>query len=86
MELKLHVINLIKILVPVHDGPTKEVKNITTYIEEFKQNFETPSEFINKKENFIKEKKCLLAFEEFALKEVTFCRYWCFMINHKMLC
>ncbi len=55
MELKLHVINLIKILVPVHDGPTKEVKNITTYIEEFKQNFETPSEFINKKENFIQD-------------------------------
>lgn len=40
-------------LVPVYSGPTEQVKNLGNDIEDFKRVFETPSEFINKKEEFI---------------------------------
>lgn len=38
---------------PLYSGPTEQVKQITDNLEEFKSTFETPSEFIQKKEGFI---------------------------------
>lgn len=37
----------------MYAGPTKEVMEITNFTEEFKNNFENPSEFLSKKEGFI---------------------------------
>jgi len=44
---------LLLYLVKIYSGATEQVKNLLNATEELKKKFETPSEFINKNEEFI---------------------------------